>query len=80
MSPWTPFTRENVQKLPDGLIGVFQLAKEEAKIAYVGRADDNLRDRLMEMLDRGYTQFQWVQLPWTRETYEMQCRDRRAHV
>ena len=74
MTPWTAFTRENVQKVPDGLLGVFQLAKGEANIAFVGRADDNLRDCLMEMLDKGYSHFQWVQLPWVKETYEMHCR------
>jgi hypothetical protein len=74
MSPWTPFTKENVQKVPEGLLGVFQLSKGEANISYVGRADDNLRDSLLEQLDKGYTHFQWVQLPWTKETFEMQCR------
>ena len=74
MTPWMPFTKENVQKIPDGLLGVFQLGKEEGLISYVGRADDDLRDRLMEFLDRGYGFFQWVQLPWVKETYEMQCR------
>jgi hypothetical protein len=74
MSPWTPYTQENVQKIPEGLLGVFQLSKGEANISYVGRADESLRDRLLEMLDKGYTHFQWVPLPWTKETFEMQCR------
>lgn len=69
-----PFTRENVQKVPEGLIGVFQLSKGEANISYVGRADVSLRDALNEMLDRGYSHFQWVQLPWVKETFEMHCR------
>lgn len=70
-----PFTRENVQKVPDGLLGVFQLSKAgDGQISYVGRADDDLRTRLLEMLDKGYSQFQWVQLPWVKETFEMQCR------
>ncbi|MGZ3650392.1 MAG: DUF7508 domain-containing protein [Bdellovibrionota bacterium] len=74
MTPWTPFTRENVQKVPDGLLGVFQLSRGEQKISYVGRADVNMRESLSEMLDKGYTEFQWVQLPWTKETFEMHCR------
>jgi hypothetical protein len=74
MSPWTAFTKENVQKVPADILGVFQLSKGAANISYVGRADVNLRDSLMEMLDKGYTQFQWVPLPWTKETFEMHCR------
>lgn len=69
-----PFTREYVQKVPENMLGVFQLSKSGEVIAYVGRADSDLRQSLMEMLDKGYQQFQWVQLPWIRETYEMQCR------
>lgn len=74
MSPWISYTKENVQQVPEGLLGVFQLSKGDGQIAYVGRADENLREQLMGMLDRGYSQFQWVQLPWTKETFEMQCR------
>jgi len=74
MTPWTSFTQQNVNEIPSGLLGVFQLAKGEANIAYVGRADKDLRSSLSEHLDKGYTHFQWVQLPWVRETYEMQCR------
>lgn len=74
MTPWTPLTKENVQNVPEGLIGVFQLSKGEANIAYVGRADTSLRDDLAGMLGKGYSYFQWVQLPWTKETFEMHCR------
>lgn len=74
MTPWTPFTAENLEQVPQRLLGVFQLARGEANIAYVGRADDDLQARLREHLDKGYTHFQWVQLPWVKETFEMQCR------
>lgn len=74
MTPWTIFNQQNVNLIPEGLLGVFQLARGEANIAYVGRADRDLRQSVSEHLDQGYTHFQWVQLPWTKETYEMQCR------
>ena len=74
MTHWMAFTKENVEKVPEGLLGVFQLGKVEDKIAYVGRADSDLRRELLGMLDKGYSFFQWVQLPWVKETYEMQCR------
>ena len=70
-----PYTKENVQtSVPESLLGVFQLSKGGQEIAYVGRADVNLRAGLLEMLDKGYSEFQWVQLPWVKETFEMQCR------
>lgn len=74
MSPWTEFTRENVNNVPESVMGVFQLSRGESNIAYVGRADEDLRDEILKYLDKGYTHFQWVPLPWVRETYEMQCR------
>lgn len=74
MSPWTEFTKEEVMKVPEGLLGVYQLARGESNVAYVGRADDDLRTRILEHFDKGYTHFQWVQLPWTKETFEMHCR------
>jgi hypothetical protein len=74
MSPWTEFTQENVNRIPEGILGVYQLAKESNEIAYVGRADDDLRRRVQEKLNQGYTHFQWVQLPWVKETFEMHCR------
>jgi hypothetical protein len=74
MTPWTPYTKPNVLEIPEGLLGVFQLAKGEANISYVGRADHDLRASLLEQLDKGYSHFQWVQLPWVKETFEMQCR------
>lgn len=74
MTPWTAFTREEVLKVPANMLGVFQLARGEANIAYVGRADDDLRARLLEHLEKGYTHFQWLGLPWVKETYEMHCR------
>jgi hypothetical protein len=55
-------------------LGVFQLSREEGAISFVGRADLDLRASLLEHLDKGYTHFQWVQLPWTKETFEMHCR------
>lgn len=74
MTPWTIFNQQNVNLIPEGLLGVFQLARGEANIAYVGRADKDLRQEISEHLNQGYTHFQWVQLPWTKETYEMHCR------
>lgn len=75
MTPWTPFTKDNVQAIPEGLLGVFQLSRGDDKIAYVGRADKaDLRERVAEMLDKGYSFFQYANLPWTKETYEMHCR------
>jgi hypothetical protein len=60
--------------VPEGILGVFQLARGEGNVAYVGRADQDLRASLLSLLEKGYTHFQWVQAPWTKETYEMQCR------
>lgn len=74
MSPWTDFTQENVNRVPEGILGIFQLSKGTADIAYVGRADDDLQHRLKDFLGKGYTHFQWVQLPWVKETFEMHCR------
>ena len=74
MTPWIPFTQENVSKVPEGLLGVFQLGRGEGNIVFVGRADDDLRQRLLDNLDKGYTHFQWTQLPWVKETFEMHCR------
>lgn len=74
MSPWTDFTQENVNCIPERFLGVFQLAKDSSSIAYVGRADQDLRQSLTEMLNKGYSHFQWVQLPWVKETFEMHCR------
>lgn len=74
MSPWTEFTPDNVRMIPEGLLGVFQLSREGEDIAYVGRADADLRSSLGEMLEKGYSRFQWVQLPLVKETFEMQCR------
>src|SRR5687768_6602142 len=74
MSPWTDFTQENVNRVPEGILGVYQLAKNGSSIAYVGRADDDVRHRLQEKLSKGYSHFQWVQVPWTKETFEMHCR------
>lgn len=74
MTHWEAFTEENVKQVPAAILGVFQLSKGNEKIAYVGRADVNLRDQLMAILDKGYTHFQWVHLPWVKETFEMHCR------
>lgn len=74
MTHWLDFTPENVAQVPAGILGVFQLAKSGTSIAYVGRADEDLRRSLESFLGKGYSHFQWVQLPWVKETYEMQCR------
>lgn len=74
MSPWTELKEENLVSVPSGVCGVFQLGREPGKIVYVGRADASLRDSLREFLNKGYGFFQWVQVPWTKESYEMQCR------
>lgn len=74
MTHWETFTAENVNKVPEGFLGVFQLSKDGEKIQYVGRADQDLRASLHSMLGKGYTHFQWVQLPWVKETFEMHCR------
>lgn len=74
MSPWTEFTPEKMHSVPNSVLGVFQLARGEANVAYVGRADQDLQDSLKDCLDKGYTHFQWVQVPWTKEGFEMQCR------
>jgi len=74
MTHWMKFSQENVNSVPEAILGVFQLSRDGEKIAYVGRADDNLRDRISEMLGKGYEYFQWVQLPWVKETFEMNCR------
>ncbi|MGE3261227.1 MAG: hypothetical protein AB7K68_05565 [Bacteriovoracia bacterium] len=74
MSPWTDFTQENVNRVPEGILGIFQLSRGGSNIAYVGRADDDLRLRLGEQLTKGYTHFQWVQVPWEKEAFEMHCR------
>ncbi|MCO5142659.1 MAG: hypothetical protein M9962_06175 [Oligoflexia bacterium] len=75
MTPWTEFTEENVlREIPKEMLGVFQLSKNGEKISYVGRSDADLRDELKKFLGKGYGFFQWVQLPWTKETFEMHCR------
>lgn len=74
MTHWEPFTRENVDLVPVGLLGVFQLARGEGNIAFVGRSDSDLHASLLDHLNKGYTHFQWVQLPWVKETFEMHCR------
>jgi hypothetical protein len=75
MTPWIPFTEENIRtKVPDNVLGVFQLSRTGEKIAYVGRADKNLRTTLMDLLGKSFTDFQWVQVPWTKEAFEMHCR------
>jgi hypothetical protein len=75
MTPWISFTQENVMRVPEGLLGVFQLSRTgDGIISFVGRADDDLRQRLLDNLDKGYVDFQYAPLPWVKETYEMQCR------
>jgi hypothetical protein len=43
-------------------------------VAYVGRADENLRKSLGEFSGKGYTHFCFVRVPWLKEAFEMQCR------
>lgn len=75
MTPWTPFTEENVRKsVPQNLLGVFQLSRDGKKISLVERADSSLRDSLFAYVGKGYTHFQWVSVPWTKEGFEMHCR------
>lgn len=74
MSPWIEFTDKNLEKVPSGVLGCFQLARGEPNIAFVGRADEDLRTQIAAHLGKGYTHFQWVQLPWVKETFEMHCR------
>lgn len=74
MTHWLSLTKENLNSVPQNILGVFQLSRDGATIHYVGRADDNLRDAIAPFLGGKYTHFQWVQLPWIKETYEMHCR------
>ncbi len=75
MTPWIPFTEEKVRTtVPENILGVFQLSKSGEKISYVGRGDVSLLDSLVAMLGKGYSHFQWVQVPWTKEAFEMHCR------
>ena len=73
MSPWIEFDEKTLEKVPESL-GVFLLARGEGNIAYVGRADDNLRMTLCGFQGKVYTHFCFVRLPWTKEAFEMQCR------
>ena len=74
MTHWMTLTKRNLETVPPEVIGVFQLSRDGNTINYVGRSDLNLRDEIAHFLDKGYTHFQWVKLPWIKETYEMQCR------
>lgn len=75
MSPWIELTEENISKeIPDNVLGVFQLSKNGEHIVYVGRSDSNIKEEVRHFLGKEYRYFQWVQLPWTKETYEMHCR------
>lgn len=74
MSPWTEFNDKNISTIPDNILGVFQLSRGEGTIAYVGRADENLKPTIQEFLGKGYTHFQWTHVPWSKEGYEMNCR------
>jgi hypothetical protein len=74
MTHWEIFTKENVNQVPEGILGVFQLSKGAEIVHFVGRADADLRSALSAMLEKGYRQFQWVHLPWVKETFEMHCR------
>ena len=74
MTPWQELNAKNLHRVPKNILGIFQLAKEVDKIAYVGRADADLHDSLEGFLSTDYRYFQWVRVPWTKEGFEMQCR------
>jgi hypothetical protein len=74
MTHWQKLTKENVEAVPPSIIGVFQLSRDGETIHFVGRSDENLRDEIAQHMADGYTHFQWVKLPWVKETYEMHCR------
>ncbi len=79
MNRWLEFTEKNIIHVPVGVLGVFQLARGENCVAYVGRADRSLRDVIQEQMSKGYTHFQWVLVPWTKEGFEMECRLYHSH-
>lgn len=72
MTPWMEYNSVNLGEVPSGILGVFQLARGEEKVVYIGRADRCLAETLKGF--EGYTHFQWVKVPWTKEGFEMQCR------
>lgn len=74
MSPWQELQKEKLESIPVNTPGVFQLARGAGNIAFIGRSDADLRTALSAYLEKGYTHFQWVQVPWSKEAYEMQCR------
>ena len=73
MSPWAEFNQAAIDKVPECL-AVFLLGRGEGNVAYVGRADENLRRSLAEFNGKGYTHFRFVKVPWLKEAFEMQCR------
>lgn len=74
MSPWIELNEKNVSEVPSGILGIYQLARGEPNIAYVGRSDADLKTALQGYFGKGYTHFQWVQVPWVKEGFEMHCR------
>ena len=73
MSPWAEFNQVAIDKVPECL-AVFLLGRGEGNVAFVGRADENLRKSLSEYIGKGYTHFRYVRVPWLKEGFEMQCR------
>lgn len=74
MTHWTEFTEAQINTVPSGIIGIFQLSNDGEKISYVGRSDSDLQQAMREKLGKGYSHFQWVKVPWAKEAYEMHCR------
>lgn len=73
MTPWKEFTTENLVDVPESP-GVFLLARGAENTRYVGRSNRDLATTLRGFLDKGYSHFRWVKVPWEKEAYEMQCR------
>jgi hypothetical protein len=75
MTPWIPFTAENIKSsVPANTLGVFQLSRGDEKPCLVERSDTDLLAAMMDYLDKGYAKFQWVEVPWSKEGFEMHCR------
>lgn len=77
MTHWEEFSEAAVEKVPNRVLGIFQLARGEVpekSVAYVGASYSDLRAEMQKFLGKGYTHCQWVKLPWTKEVFEMHCR------
>jgi len=74
MTPWIELNEQNLAAIPDNILGVFQLSRNANDIIYVGRSDLNIKEALKEFIGKNYTHFQWTQVPWEKEAFEMNCR------